>query len=67
MKKDAGTNMTIQSQDDELRVAKLKAKIQELLHSHDKIVREYNQLKNELEVLGLKQNKNIPRPFWFRV
>ena len=54
IRKDAGTNTTFQSQDDELKVEKLKTKYQELLHSHDNVVRECKLLKNELEVVKFK-------------
>merc|ERR1711902_35007 len=49
-RKEAGTNTTFHSQDDEIKAAKFKAKYQELSQSHDNLVREYSLLKNELEV-----------------
>ena len=58
IRKDAGTNTTFQSQDDELKVEKLKTKYQELLHSHDNVVRECKLMKNELEV-KFKHVRNV--------
>ena len=71
IRKDAGTNTTFQSQDDELKVEKLKTKYQELLHSHDNVVRECKLLKNELEVKSKHvksiENKTLVVGCWFRV
>ena len=49
-RKEAGTNTTFHSQDDEIKAAKFKAKYQELSQNHDNLVREYSLLKNDLEV-----------------
>ena len=57
-RKDAETNTTFHSQDEELEAAKIKAEYQELSRSHDNLVHEYSLLKNELEV-KLKDDKNL--------